>query len=73
MDVFSNVIFVSEFNAGVVDIRRDKLFGAMTLGPQAGCIFDCGIWFCTNSADYTIDCLGQPVNLSLYVAGKAWL
>ncbi len=67
MDVFFNVIFVSEFNAGVIDIRRDKLFSAVALGPKAGCIMDGGIWLCTNSADHTIDCLGQPVNLPFYV------
>ncbi len=66
-NVFINVIFVSEFDAAVVNIRRDKLFSAVALGPQAGCICDCGIWFRTNSADHTVDCLGHPVNLAFYV------
>jgi len=64
---------VGEFDAGIVDIRRDKLCGAMALGPQAGSILNCGAWLCANPADYAIDCLGQTVNLSFYVTVKARL
>jgi hypothetical protein len=73
LDVFVNVVFVSEFDAAVVNIRRDKLFSAVTLRPHAGCICDGGIWLGANSANYTIDCLGHPVNLAFYIAGKAGL
>jgi hypothetical protein len=67
MNVFINVIFVGEFDAAIIDICGDKLFSTMTFGPKARCICDCCIWFCTNSANHTIDCLGHPVNLAFYV------
>jgi len=73
MNIFVEVLFVSEFDAGVVDIRRDKLFGAMALGPQAGSVLNCGAWLCANPANYAIYRLGQPVNLSFYVTVKARL
>jgi hypothetical protein len=71
--ILINMVFMSEFDAAVVSIRGNKLFSAVTFGPHTGCIRDCGIWLCTNSADYTINCLGHPVNLAFYVTGEAGL
>ena len=73
MNVFIDVIFVGEFDAGIVDIRRDKLCGTMALGPQAGSVPDRGVWFCADPADYAVYRLGQPVNLAFYITGKTRL
>jgi hypothetical protein len=73
MNIFVDVIFVGEFDAGIVNIRRDKLCGAMALGPQAGSVLNSGAWLCADPANYAIDCLGKPIDLSFYVTGKARL
>ena len=73
MNFFVNVIFMGEFDAGIVDIRCDKLSGAVALGPQTGIIPDCGVRLCADPANQAVYGLGQPVNLSFYITGKARL
>ena len=67
------MILVGEYDAGVFDFIRGEFYSAVALGPQAGIVLDCGVWFCANPADYAINRLGQPVNLAFYVPCKARL